>query len=270
MRKFLATGAIALAALVTGPAAIAADELEPPQLHWHFEGPFGTYDRAAAQRGYQVYAEVCSACHSMSLMAYRNLMEIGLTENQVKGLIADIQVPDIGDDGAAIERPARLSDRFKKPFPNELAAAAANNGKAPPDLSVIIKAREDGANYVHGLLTGYVDYNGLSPDAKAALNKQLDIDPKAFIFGKDDNFNKYFPGHRIAMPPPLADDKVTYVDGVKPTLDQESRDVVEFLAFASDPHLEDRNRVGIRVILFLLVLAGFMYAVKRQIWADKH
>jgi ubiquinol-cytochrome c reductase cytochrome c1 subunit len=270
MRKFLATGAIALAALVTGPAAIAADELEPPQLHWSFDGPFGTYDRAAAQRGFQIYKEVCSACHSMSLMAYRNLMEIGLTENQVKGLIADIQVPDIGEDGAAIERPARLSDRFKSPFPNELAAAAANNGKAPPDLSVIIKAREDGANYVHGLLTGYVDYNGLSPDAKAALNKQLDIDPKSFIFGKDDNFNKYFPGHRIAMPPPLADNKVTYVGDVKPTLDQEARDVVEFLAFASDPHLEDRNRVGIRVILFLLVLAGFMYAVKRQIWADKH
>jgi ubiquinol-cytochrome c reductase cytochrome c1 subunit len=275
MRKIFATGAIALAAalttgLVTGTSAIAADEPQPPKLHWHFEGPFGTYDRAAAQRGFQIYKEVCSACHSMSLMAYRNLMEIGLTENQVKGLIADIQVPDIGDDGSAIERPARLSDHFRKPFANALAAAAANNGKAPPDLSVIIKAREDGPDYVHGILTGYVDYNALSPDAKAALNKELDIDPKSFMFGKDDNFNKYFPGHRIAMPPPLSDNKVTYVGDVKPTLDQESRDVVEFLAFASDPHLEDRNRVGVRVILFLLVLAGFMYAVKRQIWADKH
>src|SRR5260221_10892646 len=111
-------------------------------------------------------------------------MEPGPTETEVKGLIKDIVVPDLGEAGQPIERPARLSDRFKKPFPNELAAAAANNGKAPPDLSVIIKAREDGANYVHGLLTGYVDYNGLSPDAKTALNKQLDIDPKAFIFGK--------------------------------------------------------------------------------------
>jgi cytochrome c1 len=275
MRKFFATGATALAAAVTtslafGPAAIAADEPKLPELHWHFEGPFGTYDRAAAQRGYQVYKEVCSACHSMSLLAYRNLMEIGLTENQEKGLIADIQLPDIGDDGAAIERPARLSDHFRKPFANALAAAAANGGKAPPDLSVMIKARDGGPDYVYGLLTGYVDYDALSPDAKAKLNKELDIDPSTFAFGKDDNFNKYFPGHRIAMPPPLSDGKVTYVDGTKATLDQEARDVVEFLAFAADPHLEDRNRVGIRVILFLLVLAGFVYAVKRQIWANKH
>jgi cytochrome c1 len=263
MRKFFATGAIALAALttglVTGSAAIAADEAKPPKLHWHFEGPFGTYDIAAAQRGFQVYKEVCSACHSMSLMAYRNLMEIGLTENQVKGLIADIQVPDIGDDGAAIERPARLSDHFKKPFANTLAAAAANNGKAPPDLSVMIKAREDGPDYVHGILTGYVPFDKLTPEQV-----------KEFSVTKDDNFNKYFPGHKIGMPPPLSDDKVTYIGDVKPTLDQEARDVVEFLAFASDPHLEARNRTGVRVILFLLVLAGFMYAVKRQVWADKH
>jgi len=118
--------------LAFGPAAIAADEPKLPELHWHFEGPFGTYDRAAAQRGYQVYKEVCSACHSMSLLAYRNLMEIGLTENQVKGLIADIQLPDIGDDGAAIERPARLSDHFRKPFANALAAAAATVARRRP------------------------------------------------------------------------------------------------------------------------------------------
>ena len=144
MRKTIVTGAIALAALAAGAFAaygesVSASESEakPPHRHWHFEGPFGTYDRAAAQRGYQVYHDVCAACHSLSLLAYRNLMELGLSENQVKDLIKDIQVPDLGDDGQAIERPARLSDRFKKPFPNTAAAAAANNGKAPPDLSAV-------------------------------------------------------------------------------------------------------------------------------------
>ncbi len=260
MRKLLVTGAIALASLATGAVAIAAGTTpHPPHRHWHFQGPFGTYDRAAAQRGYQVYAEVCAACHSMSLMAYRNLMELGLTEAQVKGLIKDIQVPDLNDDGAPIERPAKLSDRFKKPFPNEAAAAADNNGKAPPDLSVIVKAREGGPDYIHALLTGYVPYEKLTPE-------QI----KEFAVTKDDNFNTYFPGHKIAMAPPLADDKVTYADGTKATLSQEAADVTEFLAWASEPHMEDRKKTGVRVILFLLALAGLMYAVKRTVWADKH
>lgn len=260
MRKLFATGALALAALASGAVAIAAGtEEHPPHKHWHFQGPFGTFDRAAAQRGYQVYHDVCAACHSLQLLAYRNLMELGLTENQVKDLIKDVVVPDLNDDGQPIERPARPSDRFKKPFPNEAAAAAANNGKAPPDLSVIVKARENGPDYIHGLLTGYVPYEKLTPE-------QI----KAFSVTKDDNFNKYFPGHKIAMAPPLADDKVTYADGTKATVDQEASDVVEFLAWASEPHMEDRKRTGVRVILFLIALAGFMYAVKRMVWADKH
>ena len=193
MRKLMVTGAIAAASLATAAVAIAAGTTpHPPHKHWHFQGPFGTYDRAAAQRGYQVYHEVCAACHSLSLLAYRNLMELGLSENQVKDLIKDIQVPDLNDDGQPIERPARLSDRFKKPFPNEAAAAAANNGKAPPDLSVIVKAREGGADYIHGLLVGYVPFDKLTP----AQIKEFDVT-------KDDNFNKYFPGHKIGMPPPL-------------------------------------------------------------------
>jgi ubiquinol-cytochrome c reductase cytochrome c1 subunit len=260
MRRTIVSGVIALAALGLGAVAIAAEtQPELKHQHWHFKGPFGTYDRAAAQRGFQVYKDVCAACHSLSLLSYRNLMELGLTENQVKGIAAEFQVPDIADDGSAIERPARPSDHFKKPFPNEAAAAAANGGKAPPDLSVIVKAREGGPDYLYSLLTGYVPYDKLTPE-------QI----KEFSVGKDDNFNLYFPGHRIAMPPPLADDKVQYADGTKATLDQEARDVVEFLAWASEPHLEARNRTGIRVILFLLALAGLMYAVKRQVWADKH
>ena len=260
MRRLILSGIAAFAAIV-GASAVLAEEAEVklPKRDWGFEGPFGTYDRAAAQRGFQVYKEVCSACHSLDMLYYRNLMDLGLTEAQVKGIAAEVQVPDIGDDGSPIERPARPSDHFKKPFANELAAAAANNGKAPPDLSVIIKAREGHANYVLGILTGYVP-----------LDKVSDAQKKEFSIGPDDNFNTFYPGHRIAMPPPLADGKVTYADGTKNTLEQQASDVVEFLAWASEPHLEDRNRTGVRVILFLLVMSGFLYALKRAVWADKH
>lgn len=261
MHKLLITGAAALAALV-GIGAVAWAESSvptPPKQKWGFEGPFGTYDRASAQRGWQVYKDVCAACHGMNLMSYRNLTELGLTEDQVKGIASEIQVPDLNDDGQPIERPARPSDRFKKPFPNELAAAAANGGKAPPDLSVMVKARADGANYLYALMIGYVPFDKLTAEQK-----------KESGVGKDDNYNTYFPGHRIAMPPPLADDKVQYVDGTKATLAQEARDITEFLAWASEPHMEDRKKTGVRVVLFLLVLAGFMYAVKRQVWSDKH
>ena len=260
LNKLVLAGAVALAAFSAGTIATAAEDAPKlPKHEWSFQGPFGTYDRAAAQRGFQVYKEVCSACHSMELLAYRNLEELGLTGNQVKGIAADFQVPDIGDDGSAIERPARPSDHFKKPFPNEAAAAAANGGKAPPDLSVIIKAREGGPDYVYGILTGFVPYEKLTPE-------QI----KEFHVKKDDHFNLYFPGHRIAMPPPLQDGTVSYVDGTKNTLQQEASDVVEFLAWASEPHLEARNRTGWRVILFLLAMAGLMYAVKRAVWADAH
>jgi ubiquinol-cytochrome c reductase cytochrome c1 subunit len=258
MRQLILTSAAVIAALTMGATAIAAEEEPvPPHHEWHFQGPFGTYDRGAAQRGFQIYKEVCAACHSLNLLYYRNLTDLGLTEGQVKAIAAEVQVPDIGDDGSAIDRPARPSDHFRKPFANELAAAAANGGKAPPDLSVIVKAREHGPDYIHALLTGYVPFEKLSP-------AQI----KEFTVTKDDNFNTYFPGHRIAMPPPLSDGKVQYADGTKNTLDQEASDVVEFLAWASEPHLEDRNRTGVRVILFLLAMAGLMYAVKRAVWAD--
>jgi cytochrome c1 len=260
MRKLI-LGGIAAVAAVAGASAVLAEEaaIKLPKHDWGFEGPFGTYNRAAAQRGFQVYKEVCSACHSLNMLYYRNLEDLGLTEAQVKGIAAEFQVPDIGDDGSAIDRPAKPSDPFKKPYANELAAAAANNGRAPPDLSVIVKAREGGPDYVFGILSGYVAFDKLKPE-------QI----KEFNVGKDDNFNLYFPGHRIAMPPPLVDGKVTYADGTKNTLEQEASDIVEFLAWASEPHLEDRNRTGVRVILFLLVMAGFLYAVKRAVWADKH
>ena len=276
MRKLILTGALALTTLAAG-AALAAGGTWPfakPKVKWGFEDVFGTYDRAAAQRGFQVYKEVCAACHSLSLVAYRNLMDLGLSENAVKAIAAEVQVPDIGDDGSAIERPARPSDRFRKPFPNEAAAAAANQGKAPPDLSVMVKAREGGATYLFALLTGYDDYNKLSADDKKRIDDYLKAksgDPKAkFEIGKDENFNKHFDGFKIAMAPPLADDKVTYADGTKATVAQQAADVTEFLAWTSEPHLEDRKKTGVRVILFMLVLAGLLFMVKRSVWADKH
>ena len=261
MRKSVLAAVAALALTLPLTAMGAEDEIHLPKQQWSFNGVFGTYDKEQVQRGFQIYKEVCSACHSLNLLYYRNLMELGLTEDQVKGIAAEFQVPDLSDDGQPIERPARPSDHFKKPFPNELAAAAANGGKAPPDLSVMIKARPGGPDYVYSLLTGYVPFDKLTPE-------QI----KEFSVTKDDNFNLYFTagGHKIAMPPPLADDKVQYVDGTKATLDQEAHDVVEFLAWASEPHLEARNRTGIRVILFLLAFSGLMYALKRQVWADKH
>jgi cytochrome c1 len=259
MRKLIVTCSSAAAALVLCATATSAQEPPLVKHDWGFSGPFGTYDRGAAQRGFQIYKEVCSACHSLNMLYYRNLEELGLTEGQVKAIAADVQVPDIGDDGSAIDRPARPSDHFRKPFANELAAAAANGGKAPPDLSVIVKAREGGPDYVYGILNGYVPFDKLS---KAQIEE-------AHV-SKDDNYNNVFPGHRIAMPPPLTDGKVTYADGTKNTLDQESRDVIEFLAWASEPHLEDRHRTGVRVILFMLAFAGLMYAVKRQVWSDQH
>jgi len=219
--------------------------------------------RSALQRGFQVYREVCQACHGIQRIAFRNLSEPGgpeFTKGQVQALAAEYKIKDgPNDSGEMFERAGRPADRFPWNFPNEQAAAAANGGKAPPDLSVIVKAREGGADYIYSLLTGYVPFDKLTP----AQIKEFDVK-------KDDNFNLYFPGHKIAMPPPLADGKVEYVDGTKNTLDQMSRDVVEFLAWASEPHLEARNRTGIRVILFLLAMAGLMYALKRQVWADKH
>ena len=258
MKKIILAAA-AVFALAAPVALNAAEHIEIPEEEWSFNGVFGKFDQAQVQRGFQVYKDVCAACHSLRMLSYRNLVELGLTEAQVKGIAAEAQIADLNDDGAPVDRPGKLSDPFKRPYANDAAAAAANGGKAPPDLSVIVKAREGGADYIHALLTGYVPFEKLTP-----------AQVKEFEVTKDDNYNTYFPGHKIAMPAPLVDGKVTYVDGTKSTVERMSLDVTEFLAWASEPHLEDRNRTGVRVILFLLVLAGMMYAVKRQVWADKH
>lgn len=242
----------AIAGLGAGTAA-AAEGVALPHQEWSFDGFFGTYDRGAAQRGFQVYREVCTACHSMNLVRYRNLADLGFSEDEIKALAAEVEVTDGPDDsGEMFERPARPSDPFPAPFPNEKAARAANGGAYPPDLSLITKARVGGADYIYGLLTGYVE-----PPADVAVPDGM-------------YYNAHFPGHQIAMPPPLSDDGVSYADGTPATVDQMAHDVTTFLSWAAEPELEVRKRTGVKVMLFLIVLTGLLYATKRKIWAKVH
>ena len=249
--------AIAVAAGLLSAGAPAARAAEPaaalPDVPFSFEGLFGTFDRASAQRGYQVYKEVCANCHAMRQLSFRNLREIGLSEAEVRAIAATVQVQDgPNDEGQMFERPGRPSDRFPAPFANENAARAANNGALPPDLSVIVKARAGGADYIYGLLTGYTD------------------PPAGFQLGEGMNYNKYFPGHQIAMAPPLNEDQVSFADGTKATVEQMAHDVTTFLAWAAEPEMETRKQLGVQIILFLTILGGLVYAVKRKVWSDLH
>jgi ubiquinol-cytochrome c reductase cytochrome c1 subunit len=248
--------ALAAALLICGAAAPAwaqAEAPEPPHQEWSFNGVFGTYDRAALQRGFQVYKEVCAACHPVKHLYFRDLEELGYSEDQVKGLAAQVQVTDgPNDQGEMFQRPARPSDKIPGPFANDQAARAANNGALPPDLSLITKAREGGPDYIYAILTGFKDA------------------PAGFKMNPNMNFNEYFAGHQIAMPPPLNPDQVKYADGTQASVAQMSRDAVSFLAWAAEPNLEERHRMGFKVILFLVVLTGVFYAAKRKIWARVH
>ena len=244
---------LALAAIATcAPTAHAQEHEDLMHVGWSFNGLFGTYDRASAQRGYEIYKQVCASCHSMNLVSYRDLRELGLTEEQVKALAAEHQMPTVNDQGETVERPAVPADHFKAPFPNEQAARAANGGALPPDQSLIIKARADGPDYVYSLLLGYVD-------------------PPADVKVPDGQYyNKYYPGHLLAMPQPLRADQVEYVDGTKATLEQEAKDVVQFLTWASEPTMETRKQVGVKVVLFLALMTGLTYGVKKKVWKNVH
>ncbi len=244
--------------------------LQPTEEDWTFAGPFGTYDRGQLQRGLKVYKEVCSACHSMDLVAFRTLQDLGYSEAQVKAFAAEYTVQDGPNaDGEMFERPGIPSDHFPSPFPNVEAAAAANNGAAPPDFSLIAKARgvtrgfptfvfdiftqyaENGPDYIHSLLTGY------------------DHEPPAGMQIADGtHYNPYFiAGKSLAMAAPLSDDQVTYDDGSPQTVDQYSRDVAAFLMWAAEPHLEARKQTGFSVMVFLVLFAGLVYLTKRKVWA---
>ena len=258
----LAAAGLGAADLATAPA-VAQETPELPHQQWSWQGPFGTFDLAAAQRGFQVYSEVCSTCHSMKELHYRDLAGIGLTPEQIQAVAAAVTVPQgLDDQGQPKEGPGTPGSQFRSPFPNEQAARAALNGALPPDLSLIVKERAaglgalpwsaSGADYVYDLLTGFKD---APPNEKMPDNSY---------------YNVYFPGHHIAMPPPLSDDVVTYGDGTKATTAQEAHDVVTFLTWAAEPTMEDRKRNGAKVLIFLVVLTGLLYAAKRKIWADVH
>ncbi len=252
MRRSLIALAVSCGLLGAG-AASAAEGVALPHEEWSFQGIFGTYDRAALQRGFQVYTNVCAGCHGLSLVRYRNLEAIGFSEDEVKAIAAEVQVTDgPNGDGDMFERAGRPSDAFVSPFANEQAARASNGGAYPPDLSLMTKARVGGPDYAYGILTGY-------HEAPAGMELQPGL-----------NYNAYFPGHQIAMPAPLSEDAVEYADGTPATVEQMAHDVVTFLSWTAEPELETRKRMGVKVILFLVVFTGLLYATKRKIWAKLH
>ncbi len=234
-------------------ALAAGGNIHLPEKEWSFDGFLGSFDRASAQRGLQVYKEVCAACHGLDLVSYRNLEILGFNENEIKAIAAEYTVVDgPNDEGEMFERPAKPADRFSNPFTNEQAARAANNGAYPPDLSLMTEARPNGANYVYALLTGYKDA------------------PKDVKMMDGMYYNEYFPGHQIAMASPLSDDLVEYADGTEATVDQMAQDVVNFLSWAAEPNLEDRKKMGLKVLIFLAFFTIIFYLMKKRIWSDLH
>jgi ubiquinol-cytochrome c reductase cytochrome c1 subunit len=247
------------------PAPETAPELfhlEPKKVHFSFDGPFGKYDRQQLQRGFQVYKEVCSACHSMKLVAFRDLQEIGFTAPEVKAIAKQwaVEVPSINPDtGEAATRKALPSDLFPSPYANETAARAANNNALPPDMSLLAKAREGGSHYIYSIVTGY------QAQTPALLKQYPDAKTPPGL-----HYNPYFANLNIAMPPPLvADGQVTYSDGTKSTVNQMAQDVAAYLMWAAEPKLENRHRTGEAVVIYLLIATALAYGAYRNIWRDK-
>ncbi len=261
----------------SAPAFAAGDTENPPRQKWTFSGPVGKFDNNQLQRGFMVYQNVCSACHSMTGLSFRNLAEKGGPEfspEQIKELAAKwpVQVKDgPNDKGEMFERPARAADRFPSPFPNVETAKIANGGAAPPDFTVLAKAR----NYTRGFPTFIFDiftqYQEQGPDYIYALLAEgyLKDGEKPPIQVEDGlNYNKYMPGNKIAMIAPLSDDQVDYTDGSPKTKEQYSKDVTAFMMWAAEPKLEERKRLGFNVLAFLIVFAGLLYFTKKKVWAD--
>jgi cytochrome c1 len=266
--------ALVLAGFATAAAAPAVAESEalPPPLKWSFAGPFGKYDEAQLQRGFKIYREVCSTCHSMNLLAIGSLAEPGgpgFTEAQVAQIASEYKVQDLDDKGQPIERAGRPADHFPAPFPNAAAAAAAN-GVAPPDMSTLAKARGFSRGFPWFIIDAVMQYQEAGPDYIAAILKGYQDPPKGFVLPAGGHYNEYFPGHNIAMPPPLSNGQVTYDDGSPQTLEQYSKDVAAFLMWASEPKLVQRKRTGFQVLIFLIVLSGLLYFTKKKVWADAH
>lgn len=222
----------------------------PKKMKWNFEGFFGSIDRQSAQRGYQVYKEVCSSCHSLDLVAYRNLEEIGFSADEVKQIAAEFEVTDGPDDeGEMFERPALPHDKIVGPYANEKAARASNGGAFPPDFSLIAKARHEGPSYIYSLLTGFEEA------------------PEGFEMAEGKYYNPYFDGRQIAMPSPLNEDGlVEYEDGTFASQEQMAVDVVNFLQWAAEPETEARKKMGVRTMIFLFLLLAILIAAKKAVW----
>tara|TARA_B100000767_G_scaffold234400_1_gene227196 strand:- start:283 stop:1062 length:780 start_codon:yes stop_codon:yes gene_type:complete len=231
----------------------SAEKVELLKVDWSFKGLFGKFDRGSLQRGYQVYTEVCSSCHSMKYLSYRNLVESGgpeFSEEQVKAIAANFEVVDgPNSDGEMFTRPAKLSDKFVKPYENVKAAQAANGGAYPPDMSVLAKARSGGVNYIYSVLLGYED-----PPSGVTLDDGV-------------YYNKYMYGNNIKMSKPLSDDLIEYSDGTVASEEQMAKDVTTFLMWAAEPHLEARHKMGFKAILYLIILTILVYFSMKKIWS---
>ncbi|MGB0696139.1 MAG: cytochrome c1 [Rhodospirillaceae bacterium] len=247
-------------------AKAAGASAEYKQVNWSWSGLFGHYDQAQLQRGFQIYSEVCGNCHSLRLVAYRNLTEIGFSEDQVKDIASSFEVEDGPDEfGDMFFREAIPADRFVPPFPNEQAAASANGGALPPDLSLMAKARMDGPNYLYSLMTGYDQdlSTGEVPEEYAT-----DSHGEEVTIPEDKYFNPYFPGYAISMPPQLWEEGVEYEDGTEATISQQAQDIAAFLNWAAEPELNERKSMGIKVLIFLTVFTAMLLALKLSIWRD--
>ena len=253
MRKVLIISLAILLSLSIQLKINSAEKVELMKTDWTFKGLLGKFDRASLQRGYQVYTEVCAACHSMKYISYRNLMEKGgpeFSEAQVKAIAASVDVTDGPNaDGEMFSRPARLSDKFPMPYPNEKAAQAANGGAYPPDMSVLAKARKGGVDYLYSVLLGYED-----PPAGVTLDEGV-------------YYNKFMYGNKIKMPKVLEDDLIEYSDGTPVTEEQMAKDVVTFLMWSAEPHLETRHKMGFRAIIYLIILTVLVYFSMKKIWS---
>jgi cytochrome c1 len=253
-------------------AACAQEAETPPEQHWSFSGPFGLYDTQQLQRGFKIYREVCSNCHSLKLLAFRNLADPGgpsFTEAQAAAIAATFQVTaGPNDQGEMFQRPGKISDRFPPPFANEQAARAANGGALPPDMSVLAKARSYERGFPWFIIDAFTQYQEEGPDYIHAILNGYEDPPAGVTLPPGANYNKYFPGHALGMPKPLSDGQVEYTDGTPTTVDQYGRDVAAFLAWASEPKLDERKRLGFQVFIFLIVLTGLLYFTKKKVWHD--
>jgi len=242
-----------VATLLAGPALAAGGDVALTKRDWSFNGPFGTFDKAAMQRGFQVYREVCAGCHSMQYIAFRNFADLGYNEAEIKAIAAGYDVEDgPNDEGEMFTRPGIPADRMPSPYPNDNAARAGNGGALPPDLSLIAKARANGPDYLYSLLIGY-------KEAPASMNV-----PDGMYY------NDAYPGNLIAMPQPLYGDDVTYADGADASIEGSAADLTQFLMWAAEPKMEARKRIGVAVVFFLSIFVVLSVMAKRRVWADIH